>query len=60
VTWTDVAEDESDFGQLGADFDATGAIRIGRVAAATAKLMRQRAVVDFAVDWIARNRAPKS
>jgi aminoglycoside 3-N-acetyltransferase len=60
VTWTDVAEDESDFGQLGADFDATGAIRIGRVAAATAKLMRQRAVVDFAVGWIARNRAPKS
>jgi len=60
VTWTDVAEDESDFGQLGADFDATGAIRVGKVAAATAKLMRQRAVVDFAVGWVGRNRPPKS
>jgi aminoglycoside 3-N-acetyltransferase len=56
TTWTDVAEDESDFEILGADFEATGAVTTGRVAGAPARLMRQRPLVDFAVDWIAKNR----
>jgi aminoglycoside 3-N-acetyltransferase len=52
VTWTDVAEDESDFKHLGADFDATGATTIARVAGATSRLMSQRALVDFARNWM--------
>ena len=57
VTWTDVAEDESDFESIGADFEAaTRTARVGRVGNATAKLMPQRALVDFATQWMADNR----
>ncbi len=57
VTWTDVAEDESDFERIGADFeDESRAVRTGRVGNATARLLPQRALVDFATHWIARNR----
>ena len=56
TTWTDVAEDEGDFEDLGADFEATGAATIGPVGDATARLMRQRPLVDFAVGWIAIHR----
>jgi len=55
-TWTDVAEDESDFERIGAEFEATGAATIGPVGDATARLMPQRAVVDFATGWIAAHR----
>jgi aminoglycoside 3-N-acetyltransferase len=56
LTWIDVLEDESDFPALGADFEATGAVRIGPVGNATARLMDQRALVDFGTEWIAKNR----
>ena len=57
VTWTDVAEDEGDFERIGADFEAaTLAARIGQVGNATAKLMPQRALVDFATRWMADHR----
>jgi aminoglycoside 3-N-acetyltransferase len=56
ITWEDVEEDESDFDQIGSDFEATGACAIGPVGRATARLMRQRAVVDFATTWIGVNR----
>ncbi|WP_431882858.1 aminoglycoside N(3)-acetyltransferase [Micromonospora gifhornensis] len=54
--WEDVATDEGDFDQLGAAFEATGRARIGRVGAAESRLMRQRELVDFAVDWFAVHR----
>ncbi|MEV0291041.1 AAC(3) family N-acetyltransferase [Kribbella sp. NPDC050820] len=54
--WEDVEEDESDFGTIGTAFEAAGGARIGPVGAATARLMSQRAVVDFAGEWMARNR----
>lgn len=57
VTWTDVDVDESDFEPLGADFEAIGAVTVGPVAAATARLMSQPALVDFAAAWMAKNRA---
>ncbi|WP_144124416.1 aminoglycoside N(3)-acetyltransferase [Catellatospora sichuanensis] len=53
VTWTDVDPDESDFARLGADFEATGAVCLGRVGSAVARLMRQRTLVDFATEWMA-------
>jgi len=61
VTWTDVAEDESDFDKIGADFaEATRLVRIGQVGNATAMLMPQRALVGFATQWMADNRrSPK-
>jgi aminoglycoside 3-N-acetyltransferase len=58
VTWQDVDEDESDFDRIGADFETTGAAVVGPVGRATARLMGQRAVVDFATAWIAANRSP--
>ncbi|WP_309228027.1 AAC(3) family N-acetyltransferase [Micromonospora sp. CMU55-4] len=56
TTWTDVVTDEDDFNRLGADFEATGGATTGRVGSATARLMRQRALVDFATAWMATNR----
>ena len=57
VTWTDVVEDEGDFEAIGADFEAaTGGASIGRVGNATARLMSQRTLVDYATRWIAENR----
>jgi aminoglycoside 3-N-acetyltransferase len=56
VTWEDVVADESDFAALGEAFDATGAVVIGRVGAAEARLMRQRELVAFGVAWMVENR----
>ncbi|MEU8052743.1 aminoglycoside N(3)-acetyltransferase [Micromonospora haikouensis] len=55
--WDDIVLDESDFPRLGAALEATGAVRVGPVGDGTGRLMRQRAAVDFAVDWLARHRA---
>jgi aminoglycoside 3-N-acetyltransferase len=56
TTWTDVAVDESDFERLGSDLDATGLVRVGPIAQAAARLMRQRDAVDFAIGWLTANR----
>jgi aminoglycoside 3-N-acetyltransferase len=56
TTWTEVDVDASDFDTLGADFEATGAVTLGPVGAATARLMSQRAAVDFATAWIPAHR----
>ncbi|MEU1838445.1 aminoglycoside N(3)-acetyltransferase [Micromonospora chersina] len=56
VWWDDVDLDEECFARLGADLEATGAVRLGPVGDGTARLMRQRAAVDFAVEWLARHR----
>lgn len=56
ITWTDVVPDEADFEQLGTDFEAAVGVAIGQVGSATARLMSQRILVDFATTWIATNR----
>jgi aminoglycoside 3-N-acetyltransferase len=56
VTYTETDYDTGDFERLGAELESTGAVRIGRVGQATARLMRQRDLVDFAVGWFARHR----
>lgn len=56
VEWDDTAHDESDFEKIGAAFAATGDEHDGQVGAGAARLCRQRAVVDFGVDWIEQNR----
>jgi aminoglycoside 3-N-acetyltransferase len=52
VTWTDVAEDEEDFDEIGSQFETTGSVRMGPVGGSTARLMSQRALVDFGTAWI--------
>jgi len=57
VRYEDIDEDSSDFHRIGADFDQQpGLTRVGPVAQAEARLMAQRALVDFAVQWMERNR----
>jgi aminoglycoside 3-N-acetyltransferase len=57
VTFQDIEADESDFEAIGADFAReTGKLVEGKAAQATALLMPQRALVDYAAGWMARNR----
>jgi len=48
--------DEEDFDALGAAFDATGAVAIGPVGRAEARLMRLRELVEFGVGWMVEHR----
>jgi len=58
--WLEVDDldfDDSDFARLGADFERdTGAALVGKVGAASALLIRQRVLVDYAADWMGRFR----
>jgi aminoglycoside 3-N-acetyltransferase len=56
VAYEELVIDDSDFKRLGDDFGATGAERRGPVGAGGARVMEQRAVVDFAVGWFADHR----
>jgi aminoglycoside 3-N-acetyltransferase len=56
VGFPDIATDTVDFEDIGASFEETGAVRIAQVGYATARLMPQRSLVDFAVEWMERNR----
>lgn len=57
VEYETLEYNDDDFGQIGADFARdTGLERVGRVALAETRLMPQRALVDYAVNWIERNR----
>ena len=60
VEFTDLDHDSDDFDAVGADFAATGREQVGRVGAATVRLMRQRDAVDFAAAWFPRNRRATS
>ncbi len=57
VEYPDLDGDSSYFAQLGEDFTAmTGQERRGQVGSGTARLMPQRAVVDYAVKWMEQHR----
>jgi aminoglycoside 3-N-acetyltransferase len=57
VAFDDIWIDDSDFEFIGADFARdTGLERRGRVGNATALLIPQRALVDYAVRWMEQNR----
>ncbi len=55
-TFPEIDFDMDDFEALGAAFAATGQVTVGRVGLANARIFRQRAAVDFAVDWMAQRR----
>ena len=55
VEYVELADDTSLFEPLGKDFAAiTGLERVGPVGSGTARLMRQRALVDFGATWLSR------
>jgi aminoglycoside 3-N-acetyltransferase len=56
VSWTDVADHTDDFEQIGAAFEVAVGLFVGQVGDAEARLTRQRALVDFAADWMAEHR----
>ena len=58
-TFENIDVDDSDFDRLGEDFlrsDAGKVVRQDKVGIAECQLMPQRVVVDFAVDWLGKNR----
>ncbi len=54
--YEDVAYSDDDFDEIGADFERAVGSHEGTVGTADAKLASQRALVDFAVDWLEANR----
>ena len=57
LSYDDLALNDGDFERLGAAFARdTGLERQGRIGQAPARLMPQRALVDYAVQWMGRNR----
>lgn len=57
VTYDCLDDDPADFGTIGEAFTAAGAERTGPVGNATGRLMRSRAIVDFATAWMNEHRS---
>lgn len=56
VAYDTLFVDGEDFGEIGAAFERTGAVSTVTLGGAVLRFMRQRALVDFAVDYIEANR----
>ncbi len=56
ATYSETDYVTDDFLEVGAAFEATGAVRAGTVGDATARVMSMRELVDFAAKWFAANR----
>ncbi|QDX41485.1 aminoglycoside N(3)-acetyltransferase [Salarchaeum sp. JOR-1] len=56
VEFADVERTTDDFPVVGAAFEDDVGVERGRVGAADAKLLDQRALVDYAAEWFSRNR----
>jgi aminoglycoside 3-N-acetyltransferase len=56
VTYPNLVDDDSEFERVGDEFGMTGQQQTGRVAAADARLVRARDLVDFATQWITTHR----
>lgn len=57
VEFEDLDWDEDDFPEIGAAFEAaTDEVRVGKIAQAESRLMRQRPLVDFGVQWMEEHR----
>ncbi|HEX5421323.1 MAG TPA: AAC(3) family N-acetyltransferase [Gammaproteobacteria bacterium] len=57
VEYEDLAPDDEDFNEIGAAFASNGIERTGRVAYADCRVVRQRAIVDFATHWMSEHRS---
>jgi aminoglycoside 3-N-acetyltransferase len=60
VTYEDLETDSSDFAELEAGYEQQSGIETGANGAATAKLLEQPSLVDFAVDWAEANRTRRA
>ena len=60
ISWMDVLENSDDFEWIGAAFESAVGLSAGRVGDAAARLMPQRALVDFATVWMAAHRPAAS
>ncbi|MBJ7610057.1 MAG: AAC(3) family N-acetyltransferase [Candidatus Dormibacteraeota bacterium] len=58
IEYSELVDDYSDFEALGEAFAQTGSELQARIGAGTVRLMRQRALVDFAVQWFEDHRQP--
>ncbi len=59
--YEDVALDDSDFAALGAAFEEAagpGDVRTALLGSAPCRLLRLRAAVDFATEWLREHRRP--
>lgn len=57
TTYTDINNDSDDFGRIFDDFRAdTALVRAGLIGDAPSFFMPQREIVDYALDWMNRNR----
>ncbi len=56
VTYETLVVDGEDFNEIGEAFEKANDVKIIKLGNATVKLMKQRELVDFAVEWIERNR----
>ncbi len=48
----DIEIDDGPFGQIGADFEDVGNVRVGNVGSAVSRLFSQRKAVDFTLQWL--------
>jgi len=56
VTYRTLAVDDADFVKLGREYEAEHGVEVHRIGNAEARLLRQRPLVDWAVQWMERNR----
>jgi len=56
VSYEMVRWDDDDFVRLGAAYEATILSTVGQVGCATARLLEQRPMVDFATEWLSSHR----
>jgi aminoglycoside 3-N-acetyltransferase len=57
IEWNDYDYTADDFNNVGNAFESIeGNVKIGKVGLAECRLMKQYLLVDFAVDWMAKNR----
>ena len=61
ASYVDISFDTDDFERIGEEFErGTGLARIGRAGLATARLLPQRPLVDFAVRWMEQHRGERT
>lgn len=52
--------DGNDFAEIGADYEAAHIVSTATIGGTKLKAMKQRELVDFAVEWIEKNRKQPS
>ncbi|MHA1472310.1 MAG: aminoglycoside N(3)-acetyltransferase [Promethearchaeota archaeon] len=56
VEWKEIDLNPDDFEQLGADYESSIDYQLGKVGEANARLISLRSIVDFAIEWLPKNR----